>query len=131
MSEQPKQPKPGIVVIIGSGLGGLSAAIALQSRGFTVKIYERDASPDERKQGYGLTLQVTKVLGELGVLEEVLAEFGDQADHVIVLLCFFVHVDGKVRLIGTQIHALCVFKETFSLEFPCFLDIEHSVFRFR
>ncbi len=64
------EPLP--VLIIGSGLGGLAAAIALQSRGFSVKIFERDASPDERHQGYGLTLQATQALSDLGVLDQVL-----------------------------------------------------------
>jgi hypothetical protein len=73
-----------------------------------------------------------QLLGQVlvGVLEEIFAEFGHQADHVVVLFSFFVHVDGKIGLIGTQVHTFCVLEESFSLEFTGFLNIEHGVLRF-
>eukprot|EP00581_Thalassiosira_minuscula_P002898 CAMPEP_0183737802 /NCGR_PEP_ID=MMETSP0737-20130205/52964_1 /TAXON_ID=385413 /ORGANISM="Thalassiosira miniscula, Strain CCMP1093" /LENGTH=635 /DNA_ID=CAMNT_0025972179 /DNA_START=763 /DNA_END=2670 /DNA_ORIENTATION=- len=50
--------KPGIsVAIIGGGIGGIALAAALQHRGIPSFIYERDTSFEERKQGYGLTMQ--------------------------------------------------------------------------
>ena len=46
-----------LVAIVGAGLGGLAAAAALQRWGARVRVFERDGSFDERKQGYGLTMQ--------------------------------------------------------------------------
>jgi len=44
------------VAIVGGGIGGPALALALQKVGITsVAVFERDASHDERSQGYGLT----------------------------------------------------------------------------
>ena len=45
------------VAIIGGGIGGIALALALQHRGISYTVYERDASFNERRQGYGLTMQ--------------------------------------------------------------------------
>ena len=62
------------IAIIGSGLGGLGAAISLELAGFTdITLYERDVSVDSRREGYGLTLSYNPQgpLAYMGVLEEV------------------------------------------------------------
>lgn len=62
------------IVIIGSGLGGLGAAISLEQAGFTnIEIFERDASAWSRREGYGLTLTYNPKgpLAQMGLLEEV------------------------------------------------------------
>jgi 2-polyprenyl-6-methoxyphenol hydroxylase-like FAD-dependent oxidoreductase len=49
MSSVPTQPAPanrGTVAIVGAGVGGLSAGLALHNAGFDVKIYEKNASVD-------------------------------------------------------------------------------------
>ncbi|KAL1523893.1 hypothetical protein AB1Y20_018812 [Prymnesium parvum] len=63
------------VLIIGGGLGGLAAAIALQSRGVRVEVYERDGGWERRRRGYGLTLGPTcwAALAELGLERKVRA----------------------------------------------------------
>jgi 2-polyprenyl-6-methoxyphenol hydroxylase-like FAD-dependent oxidoreductase len=60
-------------LIVGAGIGGLSAGIALQQAGWTVRIFERAASP--RELGFGLALAPNAVaaLGELGVADTVIA----------------------------------------------------------
>ncbi|MEN8928707.1 MAG: NAD(P)/FAD-dependent oxidoreductase [Flavobacteriales bacterium] len=45
------------LAIIGGGIGGTALAVACLHRGIPFTLFERDASFDERKQGYGLTLQ--------------------------------------------------------------------------
>ena len=45
------------VAIIGGGIAGSALAVLLQNRGICCRIFERDRSPEARKQGYALTLQ--------------------------------------------------------------------------
>lgn len=51
------QHSPLSVAIIGGGIGGIALAAALQHRNIDCVVYERDISFEERKQGYGLTMQ--------------------------------------------------------------------------
>ncbi|OJH39075.1 hypothetical protein BON30_16090 [Cystobacter ferrugineus] len=44
------------VAIIGAGIGGLALAQGLEQAGVSVAVYERDVSPDFRRQGYRVTL---------------------------------------------------------------------------
>ena len=57
------------VLIIGAGLGGLCLAQALRSANVDLEIFERDASPWDRPQGYRLHLDADA----LNALHEVLA----------------------------------------------------------
>ncbi|GHF33987.1 2-polyprenyl-6-methoxyphenol hydroxylase-like FAD-dependent oxidoreductase [Amycolatopsis bartoniae] len=54
-------PAPGTVLIIGSGLGGLTLAQSLRAGGIDVAVFERDRSPWERPQGYRLHLDADAV----------------------------------------------------------------------
>jgi salicylate hydroxylase len=55
------------IIIVGAGIGGLSAALALQRRGFKVAVYER--APEIREIGAGLlvTANARRALVDLGV----------------------------------------------------------------
>ena len=62
------------IVIVGGGLAGLSAALALENAGFQqISIFEKDESFEQQKEGYGLTLTYNPKgpLAALGILEEV------------------------------------------------------------
>ena len=61
-------------LIVGSGIGGLSAAIALWQAGWNVRIHERAAS--KRELGFGLLLapNAMAALGRLGVAGAVLGQ---------------------------------------------------------
>jgi 2-polyprenyl-6-methoxyphenol hydroxylase-like FAD-dependent oxidoreductase len=70
------------IVIVGAGLAGLAAAIALEEAGFTnLCLYERDVSPDSAssssiRRGYGLTLSYNpkgplQKLNHNNILEQV------------------------------------------------------------
>jgi 2-polyprenyl-6-methoxyphenol hydroxylase-like FAD-dependent oxidoreductase len=60
-------------LIVGAGIGGLSAGIALQKGGWRVRIFERATSP--RELGFGLAVApgAIRALAELGVADTVLA----------------------------------------------------------
>ncbi|HUQ58206.1 NAD(P)/FAD-dependent oxidoreductase [Lentzea sp.] len=49
------------VLVIGAGLGGLTLAQALRRHGIGVAVFERDASPWERPQGYRLHLDADAI----------------------------------------------------------------------
>ena len=64
---------PRTALIVGAGIGGLSAGIALRKAGWNIRVFERAASP--RELGFGLLLAPNAVaaLRELGVADVVLA----------------------------------------------------------
>ena len=56
------------VAIIGGGLGGLAVAIACQHRNIPYRVFERDTTFSERRQGYGLTMQqASRSLASFGI----------------------------------------------------------------
>jgi 2-polyprenyl-6-methoxyphenol hydroxylase-like FAD-dependent oxidoreductase len=75
----------GKVLIIGGGIAGLTSAIALGKRGFSVEVIERD--PSWTVYGVGIIQQsnVVRAVAELGILDDYLdAGFG--FNHVEVFL---------------------------------------------
>jgi len=66
-------PSPRDAVIVGAGIGGLAAALALQNHGWRVRVLERATSP--RELGFALLLAPNAVyaLRALGVADAVLA----------------------------------------------------------
>ncbi|MCW6528623.1 FAD-dependent oxidoreductase [Sphingomonas sp. MMSM20] len=73
------------ILVIGGGIGGLTAAIALRRAGFSVDIIEKD--PDWSVYGVGIIQQsnVIRAMADLGLIEDYIgAGFG--FDHVEVFL---------------------------------------------
>lgn len=71
------------ILVIGGGIGGLTAAIALRARGFDVHVIERD--PDWAVYGVGIIQQsnVIRAMTQLGLIDEyVSAGFGFDAVEV-------------------------------------------------
>ena len=65
------------ILVIGGGIGGLTAAIALRRKGFDVEIIEKD--PSWKVYGVGIIQQsnVVRAMDELGLLDHYLsAAFG-------------------------------------------------------
>jgi len=60
------------VIIIGAGIGGLAAAIALRQRGFEVQIFERSAKLEEAGAGLQIGPNSVKVLRALGLEDELM-----------------------------------------------------------
>jgi 2-polyprenyl-6-methoxyphenol hydroxylase-like FAD-dependent oxidoreductase len=60
-------------LIVGAGIGGLAAAIALRKAGWAVRVFERSASLRELGFGVGLAPNAMAALGELGVGDAVRA----------------------------------------------------------
>jgi 2-polyprenyl-6-methoxyphenol hydroxylase-like FAD-dependent oxidoreductase len=63
-----------MALVVGAGIGGLAAAIALGRAGWQVRVYERASSP--RELGFALNLAPNAMfaLQELGLAERLLAE---------------------------------------------------------
>ncbi|RYP87721.1 FAD-binding protein [Nocardioides guangzhouensis] len=58
-------------IIIGGGIGGLSAAVALTRRGIRVRLYEKAHEFGEVGAGLQIAPNCTRILHEYGLLEEV------------------------------------------------------------
>lgn len=63
----------GSILVIGGGIGGLTAAIALRAKGFDVTVIERD--PDWSVYGVGIIQQsnVIRAMSQLGLIDEYVA----------------------------------------------------------
>lgn len=72
------------VIIVGAGIGGLSAAIALRKTGLTVSIVERTGKDAPTGSGITQPQNTYKVLKELDVFEECLNQ-GVQLDFMEIL----------------------------------------------
>ena len=59
------------VLVVGAGIGGLSAALALQRHGFRVSLYERASAPNELGAGVLMTPNAIHGLKFLGVGDQV------------------------------------------------------------
>jgi 2-polyprenyl-6-methoxyphenol hydroxylase-like FAD-dependent oxidoreductase len=55
------------VAIVGGGIGGVAAALALRARGMDVTVYERAAELREIGAGIGLGSNATRLLGRIGL----------------------------------------------------------------
>ena len=87
----------GTALIVGAGIGGLAAAIALRKAGWQVRVHERAAAPRELGFALALAPNAMAALRELGVAD-VLA-----ADGAAVTKAEIRHPDGRVvRRFSTQ-----------------------------
>ena len=55
------------IMIIGAGIGGLAAALALQRRGFRVAVYEKAKQIREVGAGVIITANARRALHDLGI----------------------------------------------------------------
>ena len=62
------------LIVIGGGIGGAATALALQQAGVKFSLYERTETLREVGAGIALWANATRILKELGVLEDVLRE---------------------------------------------------------
>ena len=63
-------------IVIGAGIGGLSAAIALRKAGAETVVFERARELKEIGAGLSLMSNATKALNGLGLTPEALREIG-------------------------------------------------------
>ncbi len=59
------------VLIVGGGIGGLSAAVALSRKGIRVRLYERATEFGEVGAGLQIAPNCTRILADYGLLDEV------------------------------------------------------------
>src|SRR5688500_5755566 len=60
-------------LVVGAGIGGLSAALALRRAGWQVRVFEQSESPRELGFGVGIAPNAVAALRELGVGDTVVA----------------------------------------------------------
>jgi salicylate hydroxylase len=61
------------VIVVGGGIGGLSAAFALTRKGFSVRVLERSAEFGEVGAGIQIAPNCTRILNSYGLLDEAKA----------------------------------------------------------
>lgn len=61
------------VIVIGGGIGGMSAAVNLTRKGFFVKLYERQKEFGEVGAGMQIASNCTRILDDMGLLDEAKA----------------------------------------------------------
>lgn len=61
------------VIIVGAGIGGLANAVALTAKGVTVRVLEREPELGEVGAGMQIAPNCTRILDDLGLLDEVVA----------------------------------------------------------
>ncbi|CZT22020.1 uncharacterized protein RCC_07889 [Ramularia collo-cygni] len=81
------------IIIVGAGIAGLAAAVGLARHGHKVQVFERKTTWDETGSGIQLQPNVSKILEEWGMLEEVkkVAHDNEQAalrDHRLGLIAY-------------------------------------------
>jgi 2-polyprenyl-6-methoxyphenol hydroxylase-like FAD-dependent oxidoreductase len=71
------------IAIIGGGIGGVAAAVALRQVGIDATVYER--APQMREVGAGMMLwpNATRVLRDIGLLEDVLVRSGASTNFLV------------------------------------------------
>jgi FAD-dependent urate hydroxylase len=74
------------VVIIGAGIGGLTAGIALHQAGYQVEIYDRVGQLRPAGAGISLWSNGVKVLNRIGLGDQI-AKFGGQMDRMQYIDC--------------------------------------------
>jgi 2-polyprenyl-6-methoxyphenol hydroxylase-like FAD-dependent oxidoreductase len=62
------------IIVVGGGIGGLTAAIALRRIGVDVEVYEQAAELREVGAGIGLAGNALRALGALGLADELLSQ---------------------------------------------------------
>ncbi|KAG2215485.1 hypothetical protein INT45_013579 [Circinella minor] len=67
------------VLIVGGGLGGLTLANVLKHQGISYKVFERDSSPDNRNQGFSLSVHLCLPALKLGMDPIKYATLGEKA----------------------------------------------------
>jgi 2-polyprenyl-6-methoxyphenol hydroxylase-like FAD-dependent oxidoreductase len=60
------------ILIVGAGIGGLTAAITLRQAGFGVEVFERAAELKEIGAGIALSANAIRVLKHLGLMQQVI-----------------------------------------------------------
>lgn len=89
--------------IIGGGIGGVAAAVALDHAGIDATVYER--TPELREVGAGMMLwpNAARVLKELGLLERVAGLHDLNAAGAFPAMLWLVSTPSIARLLGVEL----------------------------
>lgn len=85
----------GMVAIVGAGPAGLTLARLLQTRGFSVKVFERDVSPTSRPQGGSVDMRPNS--GQLALRQAGLGEAFERASRSEAKAFKMMDLQGEVQ----------------------------------
>ena len=93
------------IKIIGAGISGLSAALALKTKGINYEIYEQNAEISYQNVGLGISSNVFPILEKWGILNdagmtELIRPALYQAFHYIENLTSLVDVNERYDIVG-------------------------------
>jgi salicylate hydroxylase len=72
-------------VVAGGGIGGWACTLALAREGYSVRVLERTAELREIGAGIQMAPNATRVLSELGILNDVIGRVPSAADRLHAL----------------------------------------------
>ena len=107
---------PPTALIVGAGIGGLAAGLALRQAGWQIRIFERAASPRELGFGLGLAPNAFVALRQLGLADAVLARSYAPAD-----------ARGEVRRMDGTVVKRTVFPPSGALGGPMVMALRPAV----
>jgi hypothetical protein len=67
----------------------------------------------------------------MGVFQQIDSKLHYKPNHLVIHFGFFIHIDGKIRLVGCDVHFFGIFEVAFTLKFSSFLNLDQGVFTFR
>ena len=94
------------IIIVGAGIGGLTAGIALRQVGFGVRAFERATVLKEIGAGIGLSANAIRVLQRLGVMPQVV-ERGTVIKEAVTYN-WRGQMLGRVATTGTDVPSVCL-----------------------
>ena len=98
------EQKPGLkILIVGAGIGGLTAAIALRKQGHHVQIFEQSRFATETGAALHLAPNANGILRRLGIFPE---DFGANPTQRVIHLIFFLPqlFANRYRLEDFRVH---------------------------
>jgi salicylate hydroxylase len=91
------------IAIVGGGIGGLTAALALRARGLDVTVFEQAGEPREIGAGISLHPNAALLLGRIGLTDRI-RTIGVPIAGVVLRTSFGKRIETSARPKGYNVH---------------------------